>query len=105
MYWYRLLVFHTLNQKHRGTSRSKKVAYEEIDLEEMVKRYFGKNAGLVNSTEGIYSVSAVINNTNRPFLSSHDRTKVIDRKDNYARVAILKAYRTGRFEDHFYDVV
>ncbi|MBX2962744.1 MAG: hypothetical protein KF687_09540 [Cyclobacteriaceae bacterium] len=73
-----------------GKSRTKKVIYEEIDLEEMIKRYFGKNSGAASSLEGIYSVSAVITKTNRPFLASQDRTKVIDRKDNYARVAILK---------------
>jgi len=70
--------------------RSKKVNYEEVDLEEMIKRYFGKSPSAINSLEGIYSVSAVITKTSRPFLSGHDRTKVIDRKDNYARVAILK---------------
>lgn len=70
--------------------RSKKINFEEIDLEEMIKRYFGKNPTAFNSLEGIYSVSAIITKTSRPFLAGHDRTKVMDRKDNYARVAILK---------------
>ncbi len=77
-------------RKHYGNKRTKKIVYQEVDLEEMIKRYFGKGPGATNSLEGIYSVSAVITKINRPFLASHDRTKVIDRKDNYARVAILK---------------
>ena len=77
-------------KKLYGKMRGKKVNYEEVDLEEMIKRYFGKSPTSLNSIEGIYSVSAVITKTSRPFLANQDRTKVIDRKDNYARVAILK---------------
>lgn len=66
----------------------KKFQYEEVDFEDMMKRYFMKESG--HYVEGIYSVSCVITKTNKVFLSSRERTRTIERKDNYARVAVLK---------------
>lgn len=71
-------------------NRNKKTVYQEVDLEEMIKRYFGKEAGTFNSIEGIYSVSCVITKKSRHFLTGADRFRVVERKDNYARIAILK---------------
>jgi hypothetical protein len=70
--------------------RAKKSVYKEVDLEEMIKRYFGKEIGAINSIEGIYSVSCVITKKSRHFLTGSDKFRVVERKDNYARIAILK---------------
>ena len=53
-------------------------------------RYFGKEAGSINKLEGIYSVSCVITKSSKAFLSGRKKMKIVERKDNYARVAILK---------------
>ncbi|HYC84145.1 MAG TPA: hypothetical protein VEB86_02940 [Chryseosolibacter sp.] len=66
----------------------KKPQYHEVDFEEMMRRYFHKESS--HTLEGIYSVSCVITKTKRVFLSKRERTRIIERKDNYARVAILK---------------
>jgi hypothetical protein len=68
--------------------KNKRMAYEEVDFEDLVKRYFGKERS--DATEGIYSVSCVITQRNKRFLSKRERIRVMERKDNYARVAIIK---------------
>lgn len=70
--------------------RSRSSAFEEIDFEGMMRRYFGKDSGPMNATEGIYSVSCVIKKTTKGFLTGKENVKVVERKDNYARVALLK---------------
>lgn len=68
--------------------RSKKTLYEEVDLENVMKRYFGKSFGY--SIEGIYSVSCVITTRKKKLLSNGERIRVVAREDNYAKVAIMK---------------
>jgi len=53
-------------------------------------RYLGKETGSFNKLEGIYSVSCVITKSSKSFLTGQHKVKVVERKDNYARVAILK---------------
>jgi hypothetical protein len=66
----------------------KKTVYEEVDLENVMKRYFGKAFGY--SIEGIYSVSCVITKRNKKFFSKAERIRIVGREDNYAKVAIMK---------------
>ena len=68
--------------------RSKKFAYEELDFENVMKRYFGKSSGY--SIEGIYSVSCIITKRSKKFLSKEDRIRIVGRQDNYGKVAIMK---------------
>ena len=68
----------------------KKSHYQEVDFEGLMHRYLGKEAGSFNRLEGIYSVSCVITKTSKTFLTGKQKVKVVERKDNYARVAILK---------------
>ncbi len=62
--------------------------YEEVDFEDLIRRYMGKEKS--DPLEGIYSVSCVITKTSKRFLSKRDKVRVVARKDNYARVAILR---------------
>ena len=79
---------------HFSFSQSKRIFkkshYQEVDFEDLMHRYLGKDAGAYNKLEGIYSVSCVITKSNKAFLSGRQKVKVVERKDNYARVAILK---------------
>lgn len=68
----------------------KKSAYEEVDLEGMIRRYIAKTHGNEPSIEGIYTVSGEVIRKGKSLLSSVERERTIERKDNYARVAILK---------------
>jgi hypothetical protein len=68
----------------------KKTHYEVVDFEDLMHRYFGKDAGSISRLEGIYSVSCVITKSSRGWLTGQLKVKVVERKDNYARVAILK---------------
>lgn len=62
---------------------------EQIDFEGMVKRYLMKDSEPMERLEGIYSVSAIISKRGG-FLANPNREKVIARKDNYAKVVIIK---------------
>lgn len=70
------------------SKRARKMPYEEVDFENMVKRYFGKESG--HSIEGIYKVSCVITKRSRKFLSKAEKFRVVGRQDNYAKVAVMK---------------
>jgi hypothetical protein len=83
-----LLLLSFATASAQSSKRSKKTIYEQIDLENVMKRYFGKSFGY--SIEGIYSVSCVITTRRKKFLSNDDRVRVVAREDNYAKVAIMK---------------
>jgi hypothetical protein len=84
-----LLAQSTFSQS-KSKSLFKKSHYQEVDFEDLMHRYFGKDTGSFNKLEGIYSVSCVITKTNKSFFTGQLKVKVVERKDNYARVAILK---------------
>lgn len=91
-----MMVCTTVSAQSKLKSRVKKSVYQEVDLEDMIKRYFGKEVNTTKSIEGIYSVSCVITKRNRKFLSGGERLRVVERKDNYARVAILKDWPNSK---------
>jgi hypothetical protein len=68
--------------------KSRKYQYEEVDFEDMMRRYFLK--GQPDDLEGIYSVSCVITKRNKVFLSKREKIRIVERQDNYARVALIK---------------
>jgi hypothetical protein len=68
--------------------KKKKYQYEEIDFEDMMRRYFQKESG--SDLEGIYSVSCVITKKSKVFLSRREKFRIVERKDNYARIAIIR---------------
>jgi hypothetical protein len=81
-----VILFH--GARAQTPAKAKKTVYEEVDLENVMKRYFGKAFGY--SIEGIYSVSCVITKRNKKFLSKAERIRIVGREDNYAKVAIMK---------------
>jgi hypothetical protein len=85
-----LFAMATIGTYAQSKSLFKKSHYQEVDFEGLMHRYFGKEAGSFNKLEGIYSVSCLITKTSKAFLSGRQKVKVVERKDNYARVAILK---------------
>lgn len=62
---------------------------EQIDFEGMVKLYLTKEWPSMEKLEGIYSVSAIVTKRGG-FLSNPNKEKVVARKDNYAKVVIIK---------------
>ncbi|CAN5196706.1 hypothetical protein BH09BAC3_BH09BAC3_02550 [soil metagenome] len=75
--------------------KGKTSPYEQMDFKSLMRRYLKKDKAY--SVEGIYSVSATVTKRKRGFLSSTEKEKVTDRKENYAKVAILRDDRgSGR---------
>lgn len=85
-----LILAQSTFSQSKSKSLFKKSQYQEVDFEDLMHRYFGKETGSFNKLEGIYSVSCVITKTNKSFFTGQLKVKVVERKDNYARVAILK---------------
>lgn len=78
-------------QPKRPLQKVKQSVYQEVDLEGMIRRYIAKTHSESNGTiEGIYTVSGIITKKGRTLLSPEERERTVTRKDNYARVAILK---------------
>jgi hypothetical protein len=72
----------------KKVKKLKKYKYDEVDFEDVMKRYFLKET--TYELEGIYSVSCVISKKSKVFLSKREKVRVVERQDNYARIAILK---------------
>ena len=70
--------------------RNRVHAYEQIDFHALVKRYLNKEESSVGEIEGIYSVSMLVNKKGKGILSSTEKEKISERKENYMQVAILK---------------
>jgi hypothetical protein len=70
--------------------QSKKLSeFEQIDFHDLTQRYMYKEDN-ANSIEGIYAVSVVVLRKGKPFLSSTEREKIVERKENYSTVAIIR---------------
>lgn len=76
--------------ENKKKSGSRKFSYEEINFEDMIRRYYEKEIGPFNSLEGIYTVSCLITKTSKDFFSGNMKERPVVKKDNYARVAIFK---------------
>lgn len=68
--------------------KARKYQYEDVDFENMMKRYFQKETS--HEIEGIYSVSCVITKRSKVLLSKREKIRVVEKQDNYARVAVLR---------------
>jgi len=75
---------------------SKLSEFEQVDFHQLMKRYMSKGPSRENDMEGIYSVSVVIEKKSKPLFSSQQQERVIERKENYATVAILRDHRSKR---------
>jgi hypothetical protein len=64
--------------------------YEQIDFAGMVNRYLYKDRTSVGTIEGVYSVSSLITKKGKGLLSSTEKEKVVDRKENYSKVVIIR---------------
>ncbi len=63
--------------------------FEQIDFHDLAQRYMYKEE-ISGSIEGIYAVSVVVLRKGKPFLSSVEREKIVERKENYSTVAIIR---------------
>lgn len=75
---------------YKMRQRQKVYSLEQIDLQKMVSVYMNKNQTSVGTVEGIYSVSGLVTRSGKSLLGGEDKDKVVDRKENYAKVAIIR---------------
>lgn len=82
---------YSLRYKH------KEPEFEQIDFHDLVQRYMYKVES-DNSIEGIYAVSVIVLRKGKPFLSSAEKEKIVERKENYSTVAIIRDPNNGNRE-------
>lgn len=70
--------------------RSKVYGYEQVDFHDVVMRYMNKQQSSVGEIEGIYSVSMIVYKKGKGVLSSTEKEKISERKENYMQVAIIR---------------
>ncbi len=69
--------------------------YEQINFNKIVKLYMAKDKTSVGTIEGIYAVSSLVTKKGKGMLSSTEKEKVTDRKENYSEVAIIQDKNTS----------
>lgn len=73
---------------NRTKSSSRPSPFQQLDFQSLVKRYMKKDQ--LNPVEGIYSVSGSVTRRKKGLLGGEEKEKTTDRKENYAKVAILR---------------
>ncbi|HMV08787.1 MAG TPA: hypothetical protein PK325_10935 [Cyclobacteriaceae bacterium] len=79
-----------------ATIKAVQPEFEQVDFQELMKRYMSKDVSSSDDIEGIYSVSIVVEKKNKPLFSSEEQQRVVERKENYATVAIVRDHTSGR---------
>ncbi|MCW5911203.1 MAG: hypothetical protein KIT62_09025 [Cyclobacteriaceae bacterium] len=67
----------------------KRPDFEQVDFHDLAQRYMYKEE-TEESVEGIYAVSVVVLRKGKPFLSTVEKEKIVERKENYSTVAIIR---------------
>ena len=79
-----------VGQRKKDKPPSESSPREQIDWPEMINLYMNKSESSVGTVEGIYVISGLVTRTGKALFSSEEKEKVLDRKENYARVAIIR---------------
>ncbi len=80
----------SFDKLYQSKQRAKIHAYEQIDFQNLMKRYMAKEGAVEDDVEGIYSVSLVVTKRSKGFLSNVEKEKVTLRNENYQQVAIIR---------------
>lgn len=75
---------YTMRQKHKVYS------FEQVNFNDLLKAYLNQSAKEAPGFEGIYAVSILTTRKGKGMLSSTEKEKITNRKDNYRQVAIIK---------------
>jgi hypothetical protein len=78
----------SIEKLHKMQQASKSAPFEQVDFQGLIRRYMKKDK--LNSIEGIYSVSGEVTKRSKGLLAGSEKEKTKDRKENYAKVAILR---------------
>lgn len=71
--------------------QSRKVyPFEQINFHALMQRYMSKENSSVGTIDGIYSVSILVMKKGKGLLSPVEREKILERKENYSKVAIIR---------------
>lgn len=76
---------------YKMRQRQKVFTLEQVDIQKLVNVYMNKNESSIGTVEGIYMVSGLVTRKGKSLLGgSEEKEKVTDRRENYAKVAIIR---------------
>jgi hypothetical protein len=86
------IVFTSCSMEKLYTMKQSRKVYpfEQVNFHELVQRYMSKENSSIGTIEGIYSVSLVVTKKGKGLMSSVERERIIERKENYSKVAIIR---------------
>jgi hypothetical protein len=80
----------TFEHLYKMQQRHKVFALEQVDMQKLIQLYMNKAEASVGTLEGIYSVSGLVTRSGKNLMGGEDNNKVTDRRENYAKVAIIR---------------
>jgi hypothetical protein len=80
----------SVDKLYQMRQRQKVYAFEQINFKDLMNRYLAKDGASIGTIEGIYSVSVVIIKKGKGLLSSTEKEKTVERRENYSKVAIIR---------------
>jgi hypothetical protein len=86
----------TFEKLYNLQQRRKTSSYEQIEFGDLAKIYFSKDQTSMGTVEGIYSISSLVTKKGKGILSSTEKERTTERKENYSTVAIIRDTRNPR---------
>lgn len=92
-YWLLILMVSqgcSMEKLYQMGQRHKLYSQEQFNFKDLTNLYLSKDQPSVGTVEGIYSVSIVIIKKGKGLLSSTEKERTVERRENYSKVAILR---------------
>jgi hypothetical protein len=77
----------SIEKMTKASVAAKARQFEQITFVELIKKYVEK--GKLGPAEGIYAVTSVVTRSKKQLFSGEIKEKEVDRRENYAQVAII----------------
>ncbi len=77
----------SIEKMTKASVAAKARQYEQITFVELIKKYVEK--GKLGPAEGIYAVTSVVTRAKKQLFTGEIKEKEVDRRENYAQVAII----------------
>lgn len=65
-------------------------SFEQLNFVELTRKYIDKQKADPANLEGIYSVTSIVMKKSKGLFATEERERVIDQKDHYAQVAVIR---------------
>jgi hypothetical protein len=93
-----LLMGCSIDTLYQMRQRQKIHPLEQVAFQDLLNKYMNKETTSVGTVEGIYAVSSVVTRKGKGVFASEEKEKVIERRENFTKVAIIHDQRSANRE-------